>query len=302
MREDHFVSGHLSVSVYLARGELGLASARAASAILRAAIEKNGSAAVAFAAAPSQNEFLAHLRADSSIDWRRVTAFHLDEYAGLPASHPASFRRFLRERLMDHVPLAAFHELAGDAPDLEAEAARYQRLLAEQPPELVALGIGENGHLAFIDPGECDFEDTHDVRVVNLDALPPAAGSRWRIPPRGRRAAARAVAHRSVFPAHPARRGDRARRSQAPGRARRAGRPPQPALPRIGVAAASRRSPFPRPGFCRLAAALPRLSPPDAGPWKTFDVTRHRDRRAVLGPCRGSRAGDCAAVGVEVKP
>ncbi|MFY9727957.1 MAG: glucosamine-6-phosphate deaminase [Bryobacteraceae bacterium] len=165
------MSGHLSVSVYLARGELGLASARAASAILRAAIEKNGSAAVAFAAAPSQNEFLAHLRADSSIDWRRVTAFHLDEYAGLPASHPASFRRFLRERLMDHVPLAAFHELAGDAPDLEAEAARYQRLLAEQPPELVALGIGENGHLAFIDPGECDFEDTHDVRVVNLDEL-----------------------------------------------------------------------------------------------------------------------------------
>jgi len=169
MPEDHFVADHLAVSVYATRRSLGLASARAASAIIRAAIDKDGSAAVVFAAAPSQNEFLAQLRADSSIRWPRVAAFHLDEYAGLPASHPASFRRFLRERLMDHVPLAAFHQLAGDAPDLEAEADRYQGLLAEQPPVLVALGIGENGHLAFIDPGECDFEDARDVRVVALD-------------------------------------------------------------------------------------------------------------------------------------
>lgn len=146
-----------------------MASAGEASAVIRAAIEKDGAAAVVFAAAPSQNEFLAQLRADSSIDWRSVTAFHLDEYAGLPAGHAASFRRFLRERLMDHVPLAAFHELAGDAPDLDAEADRYQRLLAEQPPVLVALGIGENGHLAFIDPGECDFHDPRDVRIVHLD-------------------------------------------------------------------------------------------------------------------------------------
>jgi len=169
MPQDHFAADQLLVSVYATRRELGLASARAASAIIREAIENDGSAAVVFAAAPSQDEFLAQLRADSSIDWRRVTAFHLDEYAGLPASHPASFRRFLRERLMDRVPLAAFHELAGDAPDLDAEANRYQRLLAGQPPALVALGIGENGHLAFIDPAECDFHDPRDVRVVHLD-------------------------------------------------------------------------------------------------------------------------------------
>lgn len=169
MPPDHFVVDRLSASVYPTRRESGLASARAASAIIRAAIDQDGSAAVVFAAAPSQDEFLAQLRADSSINWRRVTAFHLDEYAGLPASHPASFRRFLRERLLDHVPLAAFHELACDAPDLEAEANRYQRLLAGQPPVLVALGIGENGHLAFIDPGECDFDDPRDVRIVNLD-------------------------------------------------------------------------------------------------------------------------------------
>jgi glucosamine-6-phosphate deaminase len=158
-----------NVFVYPNRRDAGLKSAAAASAIMRAAIEKDGAAGVVFAAAPSQNEFLAALRDDASIDWRRVTAFHLDEYAGLPAGHPASFRRFLRERLMDRVPVAAFHELAGDAPDLQAEADRYRRLLAERPPVLVALGIGENGHLAFIDPGECDFDDPRDVRIVNLD-------------------------------------------------------------------------------------------------------------------------------------
>jgi len=169
MPEDHFVADRLAVSVHATRHDLGRASARAASAIIRQAIYRDGGAAVVFAAAPSQNEFLAQLREDMSIDWRSVTAFHLDEYAGLAASHPASFRRFLRERLMDHVPLAAFHELAGDAPDLEAEANRYQRLLAETPPVLVALGIGENCQLAFIDPGECDFHDPRDVRVVHLD-------------------------------------------------------------------------------------------------------------------------------------
>lgn len=169
MLKNHFAVERLAVSVYPNRREAGLAAAAEASATIRAAIEKDGSAAVVFAAAPSQSEFLAQLRADSSIDWRRVTAFHLDEYAGLSAAHPASFRRFLRKRLMDYVPLAAFHELAGDAPDLAAEADRYQRLLAEQPPVLAALGIGENGHVAFIDPGECDFHDPRDVRIVHLD-------------------------------------------------------------------------------------------------------------------------------------
>jgi glucosamine-6-phosphate deaminase len=155
--------------IFTTRAEAGAASAAAASAILRAAIEKDGAAAVVFGAAPSQNEFLANLRADVSIDWPRVTAFHLDEYAGIDTNHPASFRRFLRERLMDHVPLAAFHELAGDATDLAAETDRYAKLLAAHSPVLVALGIGENGHLAFIDPGECDFDDPHDVRIVQLD-------------------------------------------------------------------------------------------------------------------------------------
>lgn len=159
----------LAVEVHASRADLGVAAAGRAAAILRDAIERDGRAAAVFAAAASQNEFLAALRADPSIDWPRVTAFHMDEYAGIAATHPASFRRFLRERLMDHVPLAAFHELSGDAPDLASEARRYSELLAAHRPVLVALGVGENGHLAFIDPGECDFRDPSDVRIVNLD-------------------------------------------------------------------------------------------------------------------------------------
>jgi glucosamine-6-phosphate deaminase len=103
------------------------------------------------------------------VDWSRVTAFHLDEYAGMRADHPASFRRFQFERLMNHVPIGAFHQLTGDAPDLDVECARYAALLREAQPCLVALGIGENGHLAFIDPPVCDFTDPRDVRPVELD-------------------------------------------------------------------------------------------------------------------------------------
>ena len=122
-----------------------------------------------FASAPSQNEFLAALKDDRAIDWPKVTAFHLDEYVGVPATHPASFRRFLQDRLFDHVPVAAFHGLDGQAADLAGECGRYASLLRVQPPGLAILGIGENGHLAFIDPPFCDFEDPATVRLVELD-------------------------------------------------------------------------------------------------------------------------------------
>ena len=164
-----FAADRLAVEVHARRDELGRAAAERAARILGETIAREGHAAMVFAAAASQNEFLAALRGDRSIAWPRVTAFHMDEYAGIAATHPASFRRFLRERLMDYVPLAAFHELRGDAADLAAEAARYAKLLAQTPPALAAMGIGENGHLAFIDPHECDFEDPCDVKLVLLD-------------------------------------------------------------------------------------------------------------------------------------
>jgi glucosamine-6-phosphate deaminase len=164
-----FQVDRLAVEVHETRAALGLAAARVASEKICDLLARFGQASVIFACAASQNEFLAALRADPSIDWSRVTVFHMDEYVGLPADHPASFRRYLREHLVSRVPVGRFHELGGDAPDPEAECVRYQELLRQSPPGLVALGIGENGHLAFIDPAECDFSDSRDVRSVELD-------------------------------------------------------------------------------------------------------------------------------------
>ena len=165
-----FGRDNLEVRIYPNREEAGAAGAAIAAGILRERIARDGRVAVVLASAISQDPFLAALRAQKGIDWQRVTAFHLDEYAGMSADHPASFRRFQRERLMDHVPIGAFHGLGGDAPDLAAECARYAALLRESKPCLVALGIGENGHLAFIDPPLCDFNDPADVRQVELDS------------------------------------------------------------------------------------------------------------------------------------
>jgi glucosamine-6-phosphate deaminase len=164
-----FHAGTLEVVICASRAELGAAAAAACEADLAAQLARTGEARVIFAAAPSQNELLAGLCASRSLDWRRVEAFHLDEYAGIAPGHPASFRRFLRERLMDRVPIGAFHELRGEAPDCEAECSRYAALLEAAKPGLAVAGVGENGHLAFIDPPVCDFDDARDVRVVDLD-------------------------------------------------------------------------------------------------------------------------------------
>lgn len=166
-----FQVDRLAIEVHETRAALGLAAARAAARTIRDLLADAEHAGVIFACAASQNEFLASLRTDSSIEWNRVTVFHMDEYIGVSAEHPASFRRYLREHLIDHVPVRRFHELRGEASDLEGECCRYQELLRQSPPGLVALGIGENGHLAFIDPAECDFADPSDVRAVELDQV-----------------------------------------------------------------------------------------------------------------------------------
>jgi glucosamine-6-phosphate deaminase len=161
--------GRLRVEVFPSRPMMGLASARAVAEAIRGLIARDGRAAVIFASAPSQNEFLAALRQEPGIDWPKLTAFHLDEYVGIAPDHPASFRRFLVDRLFAHVKVAAFHGLDGQAQDLAAECARYAALLRREAPALAILGIGENGHLAFIDPPVCDFSERADVRVVELD-------------------------------------------------------------------------------------------------------------------------------------
>lgn len=161
--------GYLKVRVCSDRLSMGAAAAEEAAATLREAVARAGRAAAVFAAAPSQEEFLAALREAPGVPWERVTAFHLDEYLGLGEDHPASFRRFLRERLFSPVRPGTVHLLRGDAPDPEAEAARYAALLREHPLDLACLGIGENGHLAFNDPPVADFRDPKAVKVVELD-------------------------------------------------------------------------------------------------------------------------------------
>lgn len=164
-----FKAEALSVRVFPTQAELARAVAVEAQATLRDAIARQGSAAMILAAANSQIQSLDALVAPGDVDWSRVTLFHMDEYLGLDAQHPASFRRFLRERVEQRVKPKAFHCIAGEAMEPLAECDRYGKLLAAQPIDLCLLGIGENGHLAFNDPPVADFADARMVKLVKLD-------------------------------------------------------------------------------------------------------------------------------------
>lgn len=122
-----------------------------------------------FAAAQSQIEFLETLIAAKGIDWSRVTAFHMDEFIGLPGTAAQSFGRWLRDRLFDPVKPGRVHYLDGMAKNVDQECARYAALLRESPPDITCMGIGENGHLAYNDPPVADFNDPKAVKQVEVD-------------------------------------------------------------------------------------------------------------------------------------
>ena len=124
-----------------------------------------------FAAAPSQNEVLAALVADTDIPWNRVNAFHMDEYVGLSPDAPQGFGNFLKEHIFGLVPFKSIHYIDISAPDAEAECARYAALLQQYPTDIVVMGIGENGHIAFNDPPVADFSDPLAVKPVALDDI-----------------------------------------------------------------------------------------------------------------------------------
>ncbi|WP_414661822.1 glucosamine-6-phosphate deaminase [Horticoccus sp. 23ND18S-11] len=170
----YFTSGRLGVEVHADRPALGLAAAQAAAAYLHDVIASRGQARVIFACAPSQNEFLASLLAVSktghmAVDWSQVTAFHMDDYVGLTGQHPQSFRHYLQTHFLSHVKIGRFHPVPAEEPDSAAVCARYTALLSEKPIDLICLGIGENGHIAFNDPPVADFEDPQLIKVVELD-------------------------------------------------------------------------------------------------------------------------------------
>ncbi len=157
------------VRVFPDKATAGLAGAAAAAEAIREVLSRKDKMSIVFASAVSQDAFLTALRKTQGIPWPQITAFHMDEYAGMSIDHPASFRKFLRERLFDHVPVAAFHQLDGEAADPAAECARYSAMLAAAKPDLAIMGIGENGHVAFIDPPVCDFKEPRLARPVELD-------------------------------------------------------------------------------------------------------------------------------------
>jgi len=158
----------MNIEVFDTKPELGLAAAERAAAAIGEAIARAGEARVIAATGASQFEFLDALTGKAGIDWGRVEMFHLDEYVGVSDSHPASFRRYLRERIVERVRPGTFHFLAGDAADPAAESRRVGSLLARAPIDVAFVGIGENGHLAFNDP-PADFETEEPYLVVELD-------------------------------------------------------------------------------------------------------------------------------------
>lgn len=162
--------GELKVHISSTRKEMGIAAGKRIEGIIREAILKKGEARVIFASAPSQNEMLEYLKT-ASIDWSKVVGFHMDEYVGIDKNAPQSFSKFLEDRLVHHVPMGKWYPFGGTTPSVQEDLALYTKLLNEKPIDLVILGIGENGHLAFNDPAYCDFNDPLTVKVVSLDEV-----------------------------------------------------------------------------------------------------------------------------------
>lgn len=161
----------LQVSVYQTNKDMGLASAQFASEIIKKAIREKGTANVILAAANSQLSFLEGLRAMTDVDWPKVNFFHMDEYIGLEPDHPAIFSLFIKRNFLDFIHPKAFYTIPSQEQNLEKICKDYERLLHEFPADLCAMGIGENGHVAFNDPPYADFNDPKWVKSVQIDQI-----------------------------------------------------------------------------------------------------------------------------------
>ena len=162
-------AGKLTVEIYPDSRAMGEAAAQAAAQAMQQAANGIQDLGVIFATGASQLETLRALTSMPDLPWGKIIGFHLDEYIGLPVEHPASFRGYLRRNLAERVRMKEFREIDGTAPDLAEVCRDYGRRLRQADPQLCLLGIGENGHLAFNDPGEANFEDPLDIKVANLD-------------------------------------------------------------------------------------------------------------------------------------
>ena len=157
----------MSVLTFATREQMGLGAAADIASELRHLLAQQSIVRVIFAAAPSQKDMLSGLVASHGIDWSRVTAFHMDEYISLPPSAPQRFANWLKRHFFDHIPIGQMHLLTPE-PEPHSAAASYAEELARAPIDIVCLGMGTNGHLAFNDPPAADFDDPMDVRIVEL--------------------------------------------------------------------------------------------------------------------------------------
>jgi len=162
------MENNLAIKTYETRAKMGEAAALMTANKINELLADREQVNIIFAAAPSQNEFLAAL-CQANVDWSRVNAFHMDEYVNLPSDAPQGFGNFLRDRIFGKLPFKSVNYLNGNAQNLEEECNRYEALLKENPTDIVCMGIGENGHIAFNDPHVADFSDPKLVKVVDLD-------------------------------------------------------------------------------------------------------------------------------------
>jgi glucosamine-6-phosphate deaminase len=163
--------GTLKVEIHSSSKAAGLEAARAAAKAMAELAQSRGTVGVIFATGASQLAILDALTSLPDIPWNQVRGFHMDEYIGISQDHPASFRRYLRERLTAKVQMKEFFEIDGEAPDPEKTSREYAAKLSSSDPQLCLLGVGENGHLAFNDPMVADFQDPSDVKIVHLDKV-----------------------------------------------------------------------------------------------------------------------------------
>ncbi|HEX6545436.1 MAG TPA: glucosamine-6-phosphate deaminase [Bryobacteraceae bacterium] len=164
-----FQAGTARVLVFESATDLTAAAAARAADLIIGAVQRKGHARVIAATGNSQKAFIDRLVLDNKVPWNRVTLFHMDEYVGISAAHPASFRLWIRTRIAGRVHPKETYYIEGDASDVNAEARRYENLLLSDEIDLAFVGIGENGHIAFNDPPVADFNDPKIVKRVALD-------------------------------------------------------------------------------------------------------------------------------------
>jgi glucosamine-6-phosphate deaminase len=168
MKKTEFKKDSLRVLIYEKSEEIAEAAAEFVASQIEHAINNRGVSNIVLGTGASQLSFIKYLQ-EQEIEWSKVVVFHLDEYHGMPENHPASFRKYLKDRIIEKVNPGEVFYLNGDAPEPGEESLRYAKLLKEHPIDIACIGIGENGHIAFNDPPVADFNDPVLVKLVELD-------------------------------------------------------------------------------------------------------------------------------------